>query len=199
VPRPRGPARTQLLDAAVELLLDRGFEAAALDDVCTRAGVTKGALFYHFESKEALAAAAVAWFFEGLVADGASVSPPADPVDALGAYLDGVVALLQGDRLRHGCLLGAMAMQTPTTHPMVAEAAQRALADWRTRIAGLIDAAATHRGVAVKPRELADGLLAAIEGGLLLDRGRATNASAVAAVRHYGHYLDLILDPGGEP
>lgn len=98
--------------------------------------MTKGALFYHFESKEALAAAAVAWCFEGLVADDASVSRPADPVDALGAYLDGIVALLQGDRLRHGCLLGAMAMQTPTTHPQVADGARRALDDWARRSPG---------------------------------------------------------------
>src|SRR5207249_4169202 len=56
MPRPRGPARDQLLEAAQHLLLERGYEATALDEVCATTQVTKGGLFYHFESKEQLAA-----------------------------------------------------------------------------------------------------------------------------------------------
>jgi hypothetical protein len=60
----------------------------------------------------------------------------------------------------------------------------------------LIAAAAQHRGVSVDAEELADGLLAAIEGGLLLDRDKSTNPAAVAAVTHFGRYLRLTLTQG---
>src|SRR6266508_4466389 len=113
MPRPRGPARDQLLEAAQRLLLERGYEAAALDEVCATAQVTKGGLFYHFESKEQLAAAAIEHFYAQL----------------LWRYLDAVVKLLQDPLLSRGCLLGAMALQTPQTHPAVAVAAQTALGD----------------------------------------------------------------------
>jgi len=60
----------------------------------------------------------------------------------------------------------------------------------------LIAAAARHRGVGVDAGALADGLLAAIEGGLLLDRDKPTNPAAVAAVTHFGNYLKLTLTQG---
>ena len=198
MPRPRGPARDQLLEAAQRLLLERGYEAAALDDVCTRAGVTKGGLFYHFESKEQLAAAAIERFYGQLVDRGrhAMGAAPTDPAQLLWHYLDAVVALLQDPLLSRGCLLGAMALQTPQTHPAVAVAAQTALEDWKATLTELIAAAARHRAASVDTGELADGLLAAIEGGLLLDRDKPTNPAAVAAVTHFGHYLRLTLTQG---
>jgi TetR/AcrR family transcriptional regulator, transcriptional repressor for nem operon len=198
MPRPRGPARDQLLEAAQHLLLERGYEATALDEVCATAQVAKGGLFYHFKSKEQLAAAAIERFYGQLLDKGrhAVGAAPADPGQLLWHYLDAVVALLQDPLLSRGCLLGAMALQTPQTHPAVAVAAQAALGDWKATLTDLIAAAARHRGVSVDADELADGLLAAIEGGLLLDRDQPTNPAAVAAVTHFGHYLRLTLTQG---
>jgi TetR/AcrR family transcriptional repressor of nem operon len=202
MPRPRGPAREQLLGAAQALLLERGYEATALDDVCARAGATKGALFYHFASKEELAAAAVARFYDQLVRAGAQASAdaqaPADPDEVLRGYLNAIVALLRDPFLARGCLLGAMALETPQTHPAVAAAAQAALARWHATLAELIAAAASHHGAGLDAGSLADGLLAAIEGGLLLDRAKPTNPSAVAAVTHFARYLEITLRQGGD-
>ena len=134
-----------------------GYEAAALDEVCTTAGVTKGGLFYHFESKEQLAAAAIEHFYDQLVDKGrhAMGAAPTDPAQLLWHYLDAVVALLQDPLLSRGCLLGAMALQTPQTHPAVARAAQTALGDWKATLTKLI-AAARHRGVSVDAGALRD-------------------------------------------
>jgi TetR/AcrR family transcriptional repressor of nem operon len=198
MPRPRGPARDQLLEAAQRLLLERGYEAAALDDVCATAQVTKGGLFYHFETKEQLAAAAVERFYGQLLDRGheAMGAAPVDPEQLLWRYLDAVVTLLDDPLLSRGCLLGAMALQTPQTHPTVAAAAQTALGDWHATLTELIAAAARHRGINVDAEQLANGLLAAIEGGLLLDRAKPDNPAAVAAVTHFGHYLRLTLTQG---
>lgn len=51
--------RTAILDAAAEVIEERGFTGASLSDILTRAGVTKGALYFHFSSKEELAHALV--------------------------------------------------------------------------------------------------------------------------------------------
>jgi AcrR family transcriptional regulator len=45
---------TALVAAARELFAQDGFAATSLDAVVARAGVTKGALYHHFESKRAL-------------------------------------------------------------------------------------------------------------------------------------------------
>lgn len=61
---PRSPARTRkaepaarraaILEAALHVFAERGFEAARLDDVAKRAGVAKGTLYLYFKDKEAL-------------------------------------------------------------------------------------------------------------------------------------------------
>jgi AcrR family transcriptional regulator len=54
----------EIIDAALEVFAETGFAAAKLDDVARRAGVSKGALYLYFETKEdifrAVARAAVA-------------------------------------------------------------------------------------------------------------------------------------------
>ena len=51
-------ARDKLLEAAFALIRAKGYSATTVDELCAAAGVTKGAFFHHFESKEALAVAA---------------------------------------------------------------------------------------------------------------------------------------------
>jgi TetR/AcrR family transcriptional regulator, transcriptional repressor for nem operon len=53
---PRDPERTRvrLLQAAFQEIHHSGFRSADLDTILTKAGVTKGALYYHFDNKEAL-------------------------------------------------------------------------------------------------------------------------------------------------
>lgn len=47
--------RNAILDAAAEAFEARGFAGTSLSDILARAGVTKGALYFHFASKEELA------------------------------------------------------------------------------------------------------------------------------------------------
>ena len=44
----------RILDAAVKLFSTRGFSDASVDEICEQAGVSKGAFYHHFESKQAL-------------------------------------------------------------------------------------------------------------------------------------------------
>lgn len=52
--------RAQILEAAAELFAVSGFAGTSLKQVAEGAGVTKGALYFHYQSKERLAAAVVA-------------------------------------------------------------------------------------------------------------------------------------------
>lgn len=44
----------KIIEAAIRLFSNRGFNAASVDDICAEAGVSKGAFYHHFESKQAL-------------------------------------------------------------------------------------------------------------------------------------------------
>ena len=50
----RGDARERLLSAAARLFAERGYRAASVDDVAAAAGFSKGAVYWHFGSKEEL-------------------------------------------------------------------------------------------------------------------------------------------------
>jgi TetR/AcrR family transcriptional repressor of nem operon len=192
------PARERILEAATTLLLERGYGATSVDEICRTAGVTKGGLFYHFDSKETLVCAAIERFFAALVAAGEAAREDTDPraFEALDAYVASLPALIQGPLLTRGCLLGAMSVQTAESHPAVWASAQRALGEWRAGLVSLIGAAAAERALQLDPAGLADGLLAAVEGGLLLDRSGVSTGAAVAAVHHFRQYLSQLFLEG---
>lgn len=46
--------RSKIIESSISLFSNRGYNAASVDDICTEAGVSKGAFYHHFESKQAL-------------------------------------------------------------------------------------------------------------------------------------------------
>jgi AcrR family transcriptional regulator len=48
----QGSTRERILDIALELFVDRGYDKTSLRDIAERLGTTKAALYYHFERKQ---------------------------------------------------------------------------------------------------------------------------------------------------
>ncbi len=88
--RVRGePSRKQLMDAAIDCFARLGYQGTTIDRIARDAGVTKGALYYHFKDKEELLFAAVkdrVGEFEQQVL--AEVTPDQDPMEALRHVVD---------------------------------------------------------------------------------------------------------------
>ena len=105
--RPLGPTRRALLEAARELFAEQGFAATGRDEIAERAGVTRGALYHHFESKTAVAAAVVAELEDELV----------DRVVAAARQGSGV-----RDQLHRGCRAYMDACADPTMARILADA-----------------------------------------------------------------------------
>jgi AcrR family transcriptional regulator len=57
-----------ILDLAVRVFLERGYDGASLDDIARAAGITKASIYYHVRSKEELLARGVGRAFEALYA-----------------------------------------------------------------------------------------------------------------------------------
>ena len=70
----RKDARPQeLLAAALEQFVERGYAATRLEDVAKRAGVSKGTLYLYYPSKEELLKAVIQQNYSGLIAEGAGI------------------------------------------------------------------------------------------------------------------------------
>src|SRR5579871_3302686 len=104
---PRDPERTRkrLLQAAFQEIHRSGFRSADVDAILAKAGVTKGALYYHFDSKEALGYAVV----DEVIADIARdkwwnpLRNPKNPVDTLVGIVQSTSVTPQD--LQRGCAL----------------------------------------------------------------------------------------------
>jgi len=59
-------ARHRLLNAASELLWEKSYHAVTVNEICARAGIRKGSLYYFFESKSAIAVASLEHFWATL-------------------------------------------------------------------------------------------------------------------------------------
>jgi AcrR family transcriptional regulator len=59
-PRVTADSRTQLIDVALRIILERGIDAVRIEDIVAEVGVTKGSLYWHFEDREALIKEALA-------------------------------------------------------------------------------------------------------------------------------------------
>ncbi|WP_161897387.1 TetR/AcrR family transcriptional regulator [Gordonia spumicola] len=66
---PRSARRRQLMDAASEIFVERGYHSAGMDEIAVHAGVSKPVLYQHFPSKLDMYIAVVDSHAEKLVAD----------------------------------------------------------------------------------------------------------------------------------
>ncbi|MFF7125848.1 ScbR family autoregulator-binding transcription factor [Streptomyces sp. NPDC016566] len=60
-------SRIGILEAAAAVFGERGYDAASTNEILARAGLTRGALYHHFPSKESIAAAVLEAQGEALV------------------------------------------------------------------------------------------------------------------------------------
>jgi len=85
--------RRKIIDAAVGLFNDVGYSNAGLGDIVEHAGLTKGALYHHFSSKEALAAAIIDEGSDILLKTFQSISR--SPAPALESMIHGVLVVVE--------------------------------------------------------------------------------------------------------
>ena len=81
--------RSELLDQALALFFSRGYDNASLNDVIAEAGISKGAFYHYFPSKEALLTALAERFARRTLAELEDVldAPGLDPLARLNAFL----------------------------------------------------------------------------------------------------------------
>jgi AcrR family transcriptional regulator len=170
--------RARLIEAGRALFGAQGFAAASIEDIASRAKVTRGALYHHFASKEDLFAAV----FEQLEAELMAA-----------AHRGGLAAKDAWERLRRGCRAFLEACGDPATQRMLLDAPSALGMDrWREieeryaleAVRGSLELAMRDGQLTQRsPDALAHLLLAALnEGAMLIARSEGrTPAKAVMA------------------
>lgn len=193
---PRGEARTRLIEAARSLVRHRGFAATSVDDLCAAAGVTKGAFFHHFPSKEALGVALVDdWTaMTGAMFAAHPYNAKADALDRVFAYIDLRRELLGQPLPDFSCVAGTTVQEAYETSPPIRAAAERSIRSGFDHVRRhLEEALAAHPVPGITAESLAQQFQVATQGGIILAKALNDPAPARAAFDHLERYLRLLF------
>lgn len=203
-----GTAKSALLDAAIDVIRAQGLHATSVDELCAAAGVTKGAFFHHFPSKEALAVAAADHWTQTTSAMFASASfhDLDDPIDRVFGYLDLRAALISGPPASYSCLAGTMVQEAFDTSPEVRAACATSIFGHVATLEADLAAALTIRDGGRAASEIADAAAGlarhtqvVLQGAFVLSKAADDPKLVHDAIEHLRHYLSLVLTGDLDP
>jgi TetR/AcrR family transcriptional repressor of nem operon len=190
--------RERLLQAAFREIYRSGFQSAGLDTILASAGVTKGALYYYFKSKQALGYAVV----EEVIAPdhyGRWLRPlqsGKDPIDALIGIVQGIS--VRPENVRGGCQLNNLAQEMSPLDAGFRKRLAIVFDAWREAIASALQEGQTHGRVRrdVEPAEAAGLLIAMVEGYGSLAKNAQDPKVMKAGIRNIVDWLRSLRPPG---
>ncbi len=193
-------ARSKLLDAALSVIRTKGYSATTVDELCAAAGVTKGAFFHHFKSKDELGVAAADHWSETTSALFAR-SPyhdHADAFDRIIGYLEFRKALLQGCVPEFTCLVGTMVQETYETSPAIRDACDRCISGHAETLEADIEAAMRDRGMSPDwtAKSLALHTQAVLQGAFILAKAKGGAEIAADSIDHLRRYIEMLFGVG---
>jgi TetR/AcrR family transcriptional repressor of nem operon len=169
-PRLRNSERTRqrLLQAAFREVYRYGFQSAGIDTILAATNVTKGALYYHFENKEALGYAIIEEIVAKLPRDRWLLplqrSKDKDPVDALIGIVQAIPARPRD--LKGGCPLVNLAQEMSQLDEQFRKRLERIFHAWQEGVA-LALRRGQYQGTVRRdlvPEETASFLIAMVDG-----------------------------------
>src|ERR1700684_4466489 len=118
---PRHNVREQIVDAGLQTLLEKGFNACGVRDITDAAGVPTGSFYNHFASKEALGAEIV----ERYARDDSRRKDLRDkalpPLERLRRHFTGLNRMYADLGYARGCLLGNFSAELADQSPLIRE------------------------------------------------------------------------------
>ncbi len=176
--------RGRIVEAAAQLMYERGVAGTSTEDVRAAASVSNSQLYHYFADKTALVRAVITYQTEEVLSYQEPLLSSLDSFEALIAWRDLLVDLQRRRSFVGGCPMGSLASELADAD----EEARAALAAGFTRWDAAIrdGLRALHRRGQLRPEAdpdaLALGTLAALQGGLLLSQAMRDVAPLEAAL-----------------
>lgn len=177
----------------------QGYSATTVEELCLGGGVSKGAFFHHFESKEALAVSAAEYWSEVTTAlfSAAPYRRLSDPLQRLLGYIDFRKELLKGATPEFTCLVGTMVQEAYDSHPAIRQACHQSIFGHSADVELDIEAAKSLYAPSASwtARSLSLHIQAVIQGGFILAKADQNAKVAADNVAHLRRYIEFLLNP----
>lgn len=206
MPRDGTITRERILDEAHALILEHGLNGTSLDHIIEKAGITKGAFFYHFKSKDDLALKLVQRFAKADETTLREVTARAEALsrDPLQQVL--IMIGLQVEMFRKtenpACLFASFCFAANLATPEIKAICGTAFAKWRDMIATKLRLAAKLHPPAMKVDfdEVADMANIVVEGGMIMANACSDSEMVARQLEQYRNYIELLFSqPKAKP
>jgi TetR/AcrR family transcriptional regulator, transcriptional repressor for nem operon len=201
-PRLRDPERTRkrLLQAAFREVYRYGFQSAGIDTILAATNVTKGALYYHFESKEALGHAIIEEVVAEMTRDRwlrpLQRSKDKEPVDALIGIVRAIPAHARD--VKGGCPLVNLTQEMSQLDEQFRKRLERIFHAWQEGITSVLRSG-QHQGTVRRdlvPEETASFLIAMVEGYEVLAKNAQDAKVWNMGIKNIVGWLNSLRAPG---
>ena len=195
----RDPERTRerLLQAAFREVRRSGFQSAGINTILAATNVTKGALYHHFDSKEALGYAIVDEVIAKLVSDRwlRPLVSDGQPID----ILIGIVRRLpvRPADIRESCPLLNLAQEMSPLDEQFRKRLERLFLAWQEGVATLLRKGQSQGTVRrdLNPDETASFLIAMVEGYASLAKNAQDAKVWEVGIRNIVRWLESLRTP----
>ncbi len=185
----------KLLDAALRLMLSRGYSATTVDEICAAAEVSKGSFYHFFKTKEDVGLATLAYFYHrgsGEMMSGGFVSLT-DPLKRAFGFIDHVErksAVLWSE----GCLLATFASELAESSPVIQAEVSRMFKDLAYGMSLLLEPIARKaRANSPTAVEMAEMFLDVLEGSIVVARAHREPERISVSIKRFRVYLESLI------
>ena len=181
--------RRRIVDATVGLVYAKGVESTSLDEVCGAAEVSKSQLYHYFTDKDALIREVISAQAAGILAAQGSALTQIDSLAALRRWCDSILGLNRATA-NGGCPIGSLANELANRSEQSRALLVAGFGSWEDFLAEGFEKMRQNGelGKTAVPRDLAIGVLCAVQGGLLLAKtSRSEGPLKVALSLAYDH------------
>ena len=203
MPRNGAATKQKILEVAQELVLEYGFGGMSVDQVITAAGITKGAFFHHFKSKNDLAKALLERYVQmddqllhELMARAENLSR--DPLQQYLIFVGLMEEMLRGlSEPPPGCLIASYIYQLELFSAETKNAVITGFQEWE-RVLGEKLAAVFNKYTPrfpVTAKQIYDNLLALFEGGVIMAKLYDKGGVLAEQVGQHKNYVELLFQP----
>jgi len=160
--------RRRIVDAAADLIFDRGVAHTTIEDVRAAADVSSSQLYHYFDDKPALVRAVIERQTDSIVSNQETFD--LSSLDGLRKWRDWVIDYQRALGCRGGCPIGSLGSELAETEPQARDQVAIGFQRWEASIQHGLREMQAHGRLApdADPDTLALALLAALQGGLLL-------------------------------
>lgn len=202
MPRDGKPTRNKILAESKTLVFENGFSGTSIDQILNKTGITKGAFFYHFKTKNALAKALIQEFAKEDIDYMNEVLKKTeqlkkDPLDRLLKFIQEFIDAMSGLKEPHSCLYASYTYEPNQFDRETLNHISETLLTWRTTMEQLIrDVLQDYdTKIDIDIKSLADHTVVIFEGAFVVSKALKGRDLTADHLKHLKNYFELIFEP----